>query len=412
MLSNNTNESIKKLLPSIPNIIGENSLRHDIDDLVASTLPNMRLCIVNDKQTGEAFGEHIFKALKGKFPCTQTTLAGEPEASDELLNHIRENSKKCDALIAVGSGTINDLCKYAAHLDGKPYIVFPTAASMNGYLSANASISFAGHKTTVPATLPQAVFCDFGVIANAPIRLSQAGLGDSLARPTAQADWLLSNILLNTPYNPAVFLLLKDLEIELFDSAAGVSSGDIKSIKKLIELLLLSGLGMTIAGGSYPASQGEHMVAHTYNMLNLAPNGQQPAGRKNLHGEEIAITTLYMADLQERLLSKRPKLANTIFPKDELQKIFGKKLTEEFHREFATKAEACQNIEITAHIWDKALENIEKITISPQKLENILKKAKCPLLPQEIGWNIKHFQTTCNFARFTRSRFTFLDLTA
>ena len=56
-----------------------------------------------------------------------------------------------DALVAVGSGTINDLCKYAAAQDGKPYAVFATAPSMNGYTSKNAAITVDGHKKSLPA---------------------------------------------------------------------------------------------------------------------------------------------------------------------------------------------------------------------------------------------------------------------
>jgi glycerol-1-phosphate dehydrogenase [NAD(P)+] len=35
-------------------------------------------------------------------------------------------------VIAVGSGVLDDLCKHATDLDGRPYAVFGTAASMNG----------------------------------------------------------------------------------------------------------------------------------------------------------------------------------------------------------------------------------------------------------------------------------------
>ena len=65
-------------------------------------------------------------------------------------------ARSADALVAVGSGTINDLCKYAAAKDGKPYVVFATAPSMNGYTSMNAAITVDGHKKTLPAATPRA----------------------------------------------------------------------------------------------------------------------------------------------------------------------------------------------------------------------------------------------------------------
>ena len=451
MFDNKITAKIASLLPNLPIILGENSLRHDIDDLVASVLPKMRVCVVDDLRTSEAFGDDIFRAVMGE----HVTLQGFLDATNEEVKYIRERSKKCDALIAVGGGVVGDLCKYVSHLDGKPYIVFPTAASMNGYLSANASISFSGHKTTVPAQLPLAVFCDFGVIASAPPRLSKAGLGDSLARPTAQADWLLSHLLLQTPYNAEVFELLVEAEGEVFANAEGIAAVDPQTIKKLLELLLLSGLGMTICGGSYPASQGEHMIAHTYNMMTPHLDEILP----NLHGEEIAITTLYMAELQEKLIRRmgsrqceealadaaihtkdwiaspqKDSVAcndrNNYFPTDELKTLFGEKLTAEFQAEFEKKLivmrhceeqsdEAIQNnnkdwiaspqAARNDNTWQSIAEKIEKIAIPSQKIETILRKAKAPTLPKDIGWSDDDFQNACKFARFTRDRFTFLD---
>ena len=41
------------------------------------------------------------------------------------------------------------------------------------------------------------------MLAAAPPRLIRAGLGDSACRSTAQADWLLSHMLLDRPYRQA-----------------------------------------------------------------------------------------------------------------------------------------------------------------------------------------------------------------
>ena len=105
-------------------------------------------------------------------------------------------------------------------------MVFPTAPSMNGYVSANAAITVAGHKKSLPAAAPVAVFVDLEVLSDAPPRLIRAGLGDSICRPTAQADWLLSHFLLETPYNDLPFRLLADDEADLLAGAAGLLRGD------------------------------------------------------------------------------------------------------------------------------------------------------------------------------------------
>lgn len=397
---------------SIPIIIGEKKLRNDIDDLLASFTPfcksSSNLCVVDDANTSSALGDRVFAAIKSSNDNEHITFREKLEPSDENISLIRKCSQKCDAIIAVGSGTINDLCKYASFLDGKPYIIFPTAASMNGYLSANASIITKGNRVTQPAHLPLAVFADIDVINSAPIRLNRSGLGDSIARPTAQADWLLSHLLTNSNYDEAPFALLAEHEEEVFANAAGISACDYSTTQKLLEMLLLSGLGMTIAGGSYPASQGEHMIAHTYHMLcdNLAAN----QNIFSLHGEEIAITALYMANLQQNLLRTRPKLRNEVFNNKKMEDLFGTALTEELLDSFSKKQTRCASVEISTPLWETIRDRIEKIHLSPTRIEEILGAAGLSITTESIGWNSELFATACNFARFTRERFTFLDL--
>ena len=109
--------------------------------------------------------------------------------------------------------------------DGKPYVVFATAPSMNGYTSVNAAITDrrpqeiaggagAGRRRSSIST----------VLAAAPPRMIRSGLGDSLCRPTAQADWLLAHLLLDQPYRTMPFVLLEDDEAQLF-AESGCADG-------------------------------------------------------------------------------------------------------------------------------------------------------------------------------------------
>ena len=396
MFDQATNAILCNQVPSLPTIIGEASLKHDVDDIVAQAFPRMRLCVVDDENTSEAFGKHITKALG----CQELKLAAGVAAHEEAVNYIRHHTTQADALIAVGSGTISDLCKYASHLEGKPYGIFPTAASMNGYSSANASITFNGYKKTVAAHLPQAIFCDFSVITAAPARLGKSGLGDALARPTAQADWLLSHIALGTDYNEVPFQLVASLEAELFASARGIAKSDTNSIALLLKISLLSGFGMTIAGGSYPASQGEHMIAHAMEMLTKT---------NHLHGEEIGITTLTMARMQEKILRNGGHIKPNDFDEIKLSELFGEKITKEAKEAFKKKLDSCLRGSDKMD-WDTVRERIAPIMLSPEQLEAILVAADAPTHPEMLAWESVHYKTATETARYLRDRFTFLDI--
>ena len=83
---------------------------------------------------------------------------------------------------------------------------------MNGYTSASAAITEDGPEEVASATAPRGVFLDLDVMAAAPRRLIAAGFGDSMCRPTAQTDWLMSHLLRGTPYRETPFTLLGDDE--------------------------------------------------------------------------------------------------------------------------------------------------------------------------------------------------------
>ncbi len=404
MFAATTTKLLKEKLPRVPQMVVEAGLYHDIGDLVASAELPRRLAVVDDKHTSYALGDSVFKALRGQDGVKHITLEGTPAADGVTVEQIRRQSVSCDALVAVGSGTIGDLCKYAAHLDGKPYVVFPTAASMNGYLSANASITVNGYKKTVPAQMPLAVFCDVAVIAAAPARLNKSGLGDSLARPTAQADWLLSHLLLGTAYDAAPFALLAGVEDELFDRARGVALADRETLALLMKVMLLSGLGMTMAKGSYPASQGEHMVAHAYGMLRSIKSGGLPT----LHGEEIGVTTLVMARLQEKMLRSNPRFLPGDFDEGKIAGLFGGHVAGEAKKAFAVKRALQEKKEISG--WESIAAQVEKVTIPAARLQAILEAAEAPVTPEKLGWDAAQLALAAENARYLRERFTFLDL--
>ena len=146
---------------------------------------------------------------------TSVILPEHPHADDATVEGLHAATAAADVLVAVGSGTINDLCKYVSAQDGKPYVVYGTAPSMNGYVSVNAAITVGGLKKSLAAQAPLGVFLDLSILAAAPPRMIRSGLGDSLCRPTAQADWLLAHLLFDHPYRRMPFVLLEEDESAL-----------------------------------------------------------------------------------------------------------------------------------------------------------------------------------------------------
>jgi glycerol-1-phosphate dehydrogenase [NAD(P)+] len=397
-------------VPKCQVVIAE-TLAGDEAELVAGLGFGPRLALVSDENTRSVLGERVLRSLGGIARVTDIRLPGRPHADAETVEAIRRESADCDALIAVGAGTINDLCKYSAARDGKPYAVFATAPSMNGYTSVNAAITVEGHKKSLPATAARGVFMDLTVLSQAPPRMIRAGLGDSLCRPTAQADWLLAHLLLGRDYREAPFALLAEAEAELFAQPAALMGGDLTAMRFLTETLVLSGFGMSICGGSYPASQGEHLISHYVEML--AP----PEWPAAFHGEQIGVTTLSMARLQERLLGGDPPRLEPSAPNESsITAHFGAELGAACWTEFQGKRLDGERVEaLNARLrdgWDEIRARLRAIVIPAARLEAILQAAGAPTTPEELGWPRGFYLEALRHAREIRNRYTFLDLAA
>jgi glycerol-1-phosphate dehydrogenase [NAD(P)+] len=280
---------------------------------------------------------------------------------------------------------------------------------MNGYTSVNAAITVNGHKKSLPAVAPLGVFMDLDVLAHAPARMIRSGLGDSLCRCTAQADWLLAHMLLGTPYRTAPFALLAPDEDALIAEPEALIAGDRAAMARLARTLVLSGFGMTICGSSHPASQGEHLISHYIEMMH--PPGWQAA----FHGEQIAVTTLTMARLQERLLAgERPRPAATRIGRTEILGHFGTEIGEACWTDFSRKTIDPVGAErLDQHLatsWDDLRARISAVGRPVAQLEETLTRAGAPTRPAHLGLEPEFYRGAVRHAREIRDRYTFLDL--
>ena len=378
-------------------------------ELVAPLHLGRRIAVVSDTTTRDVLGARIESALSGVGVTLPVVLGAQPHADVATVEALRRETAAADALVAVGSGTLNDLCKYAAAKDGKPYAVFATAPSMNGYASTNAAITVDGHKQTLPAKPPVGVFVDLAVLSKAPPRMIRSGIGDSLCRSTAQADWLLSHHLLGTPFRVAPFALLADDEPLWMNEPEALLQGDLDAMRALARTLVLSGLGMTICGGSYPASQGEHLISHYIDMFAPSSRGIY------FHGEQVAVATLTMARIQRRVLGTAlPRLKTRAMTFIELQTRFGAEIGAACWREFEAKRSA-QNAkaDFDARIsdgWTDTVDDVRRVWIPPERIRDVLNRAGCPTTPTEIGLSADFYADAVRNARYIRNRYTFLDL--
>jgi glycerol-1-phosphate dehydrogenase [NAD(P)+] len=211
------------------------------------------------------------------------------EAHVKTVAMVRKSIKEgTDFLLGVGGGKPIDVAKLASFQESKPFISVPTAASHDGIASARASVKGGPKPTSTEAHAPIAIVADTLIIKRAPYRLLAAGCGDIIANYTAVQDWQLAHRLRKEPYSEyAVALSLMTAQL-VMDGAETIRKHTEESVRKVVKALISSGVAMSIAGSSRPASGSEHLFSHALDLI--AP---KPA----LHGEQCGVGAIMMMRL-------------------------------------------------------------------------------------------------------------------
>lgn len=328
----------------------------DLASMLEALPPPPQLLLVSDTHTLNAALTHL--PMLGDYVNT-IQIHGQhalmPASPHALLHHAEAIAQRACAqnishILCIGSGTLNDICKYAAHSTHIPYSIIATAPSMNGYISATASLAKQGAaKTSYPATPPAHLLRDDILLATAPLRLRSAGYADLLCRACVQVDAYAGHLRCNSAYSASWFDPIIAMEPALYSASAAIHAGTPQAVALLMDGLLISSAIMANCSSSIAASQGEHAIAHVLEML--YPERMQ----HYTHGELIAVTTCTMLFVQSHY-------------------------TESSHSPF-----------------------------NPHALRAALKTAGCPTTAQDIGLSDAEYARALPLAASLRPRYTLLE---
>jgi glycerol-1-phosphate dehydrogenase [NAD(P)+] len=380
-------------------------------DLVKGMNFGGRIAIVSDTNTVEAMGRRVAKALRPIATVDEIVLSDDIECDEPNIAHIQELTRHADAVIAVGSGVISDSCKYATFKDGRPFAVFGTAASMNGYAASTASVTLGnGFKVSLPAHAPKGIFLDLAVSAAAPAWLNAAGLGDSLCRPTAQIDWWASHRLFGTYFSNTPYILQGKEEADMIAAAPGIGYGDIESVGILHRVLTLCGLGVCFTGVSNHGSMGEHQVSHWMDMF---AGGAHPG---TVHGQQVGVASLAMARLHHRMLSMKtpPQIGPTVIDEAGMMRRYGPEIGPMCIAESRKKALDAEGARAfnrkISEIWPALCDELRPMLLPVDTMRAALVEAGGPIDADTLGLPRPVWRDALKYAREIRGRWSFLDL--
>ena len=260
--------------------------------------------VLSDINTYKAAGEYVCHVLEqGGVAYKSFTVDEEmPEPDEKTVGSAVMNyDLSCDAVIAVGSGVINDTGKILAATANKPYIIVGTAPSMDGYASATSSMTRGGLKISLPSKSADVIIGDLDILKNAPMHMLVAGLGDMLAKYISVCEWRIANLITGEYYCEQIASLVRTALKKCVDNAKGLLERNEEAVKAVFEGLVIGGIAMTYAGVSRPASGVEHYFSHVWDM-----RGVEFGEKVELHGIQCAVGTLLAAKYYEKLKSIKP----------------------------------------------------------------------------------------------------------
>ncbi len=401
--------------------IGPDAIEQDLPAFLADRLGAGRLLYVWDETTSRVAGGRVRQVL-GDHPDHEVADNGHgPTCDAATVDALRERlgADPPDAVVAVGSGTVNDVTKASAGPAGVPYVVVPTAASMNGYTSGIAAVLEGGVKRTTPYAAVQGVFADPTLVGQAPAALTRAGLGDLLSKSVCGADWKLSSMLLDQPWSGLPGELVVEAESASIAQAAGIGRGEPEAMATLLEALLLSGISMVLAGSSAPASGAEHLFSHMIDMRRHVTG--EPL---NLHGAQVGVGTLMTAALYEAMLAYPvtervdPDALAAAHPdwaseRARIERIHGP-LAQEIARCYQPKWRPAddQRRFVTGIVqgWPELRAATAAIVRPVDELKGALQAAGAPTTAAELGVSRDEARELFVVSRDMRARYTVLDL--
>ena len=257
---------------------------HDVFGQIPAVCDDLSLgpsaLLISGRGTMELAGSRVQEILS---PSRTVTPFLAEEITIPVIKEAEKAAADMDFIIGVGGGRVIDTAKIAAYNLDIQFISVPTAASHDGIASARASVAMGEGHSSLEAQPPIAIVADTGIIASAPHRLLAAGCADVISNYTAILDWELAHRVKGEAMSEYAIALSKMTAEILVRNAHLIKPHQEQSAWFVTKALVSSGVAMSIAGSSRPASGGEHKFSHALDRL--APG-------KALHGESCGIGTI------------------------------------------------------------------------------------------------------------------------
>ena len=256
------------------------------------------ILLAADTNTWAAAGERVSSILGGRVGGIlifhrEGRLVPDEAAVNELEEALADDT---DLILGIGSGVINDLCKYVSWKREMAYGIVATAPSMDGYASSGAAMIAGGMKVTYTARPPRFILADVDIVRQAPIDMLRAGYGDIIGKYSSLCDWRLARLMRGEFFCERIHDLVMTVTDSVRDLAERIAARDPDAVEYLTKALILIGITLSLVGSTRPGSGSEHHLSHFFEITSLL------SGEPHFcHGIDVGYATLVTAGLRERI---------------------------------------------------------------------------------------------------------------
>ena len=257
-----------------------------------------RVLLVADTNTYPLCGDRVRALLGDKLEgtClfeTEDVLVPDEESIAAIEKMI---GGETDFILGIGSGVINDLCKFTSFHHGLKCGIIASAPSMDGFASSGAAMILKGMKVTETTHAPALILGDTDLLCQAPEEMIRSGYADIIGKYSALCDWKLSALVNGEYLCPMVYDLVLEKTDRIRALAADIRARRPEAIEELMKDLVLIGVCLTLLSTTRPGSGSEHHLSHYFEITGLLYD--QPYF---LHGTDVGYATIVTAKLRERL---------------------------------------------------------------------------------------------------------------
>ena len=234
-------------------------------------------------------GDTVYGSLKKYDQIIAYQKVVTTNSVDDAFDVAKELPQEVTTVVAIGGGTAIDFGKYVAFQQNLTLIAVPTLISNDAFASSQSSLLVDGKRRSIQTVLAQGIIIDTTVIQASDKRYIYSGIGEILCKTTALFDWNLAAEKDDESIDDfAVSITRNALDTFRFYHPKDFQS--LEYIEVIARALLMTGMAMTVARSSRPASGAEHLISHAYDTLSTTTG---------LHGIQVGVASYGCAFLQE-----------------------------------------------------------------------------------------------------------------